>query len=230
MADERLVFYGITITDWLQGIGSLIGIIGGLWAVITLFRKDKDKQLQIDSLGKIAEQSEQHTRQLIYQVEQHRKSTSLLQEQVDIFRKSLELTVEVEDAKRKEEKIKKAQRAIDIQPNFEVFLPDKELIDRDTTLTFPLVNRGEKGKVVEIIELNGNNAKPNDASRNVFIDTGRILRLSFQAKQFGLTMLQVNTHVSLIIEDKDGNQHYQEIHGKGKNLNISQPKIFKDPN
>lgn len=63
-----LQFGGISITDWMQGIGSVIAIIGAIVGFFVLYRDSKEKQSQIDTLTKIAEETEKQTSQLISQV------------------------------------------------------------------------------------------------------------------------------------------------------------------
>ncbi len=47
---DSTIFYphGIQITDWVQALGALIAVIAGIFGFIKLFRKDKDKQIQIE--------------------------------------------------------------------------------------------------------------------------------------------------------------------------------------
>lgn len=72
---------GLPITDWIQAVGAVIAIIAGIWGFISLFKKDEDKQRQIDSLTKLAEESKNQTEQMINQIK-------LMREQTDLMKKS----------------------------------------------------------------------------------------------------------------------------------------------
>ncbi len=56
--EPQYLFGGISITDWIQSLGALIGILAAIGAFISLFFKDKDKQKQIDSLALLAKTSQ----------------------------------------------------------------------------------------------------------------------------------------------------------------------------
>lgn len=224
--DSSLVFYGIKITDWFQGLGALIAVIGGFWAFISLFRKDKNRAEQINSLISLSEQSKLQTRELINQVEQQRQSVTLLKEYVELVREGHELEVQnLENRKRREEKLEE-QRAMDSQPNFEFFREDTYLLNNDAAIYCAFINKGKQGRLVEIKELDGNNVKV-DQAEGEYIDNQKVMRLRIQPKQHGLTIPKVNTNLTLIFEDKDKRKHSQRLYGSGIYLSVERPKHLK---
>ena len=74
---------GLPITDWIQAVGAIIAIIAGIWGFISLFKKDEDKQRQIDSLTKLAEESKNQTKQMIEQIRLMREQTELMKKSGD---------------------------------------------------------------------------------------------------------------------------------------------------
>jgi hypothetical protein len=66
--------------DILQGIGAIIGVPGAIAAFILLFKRDKNKQKQLDSLKEIASKIEAQNETL-------QTSNELASEQIDVLRK-----------------------------------------------------------------------------------------------------------------------------------------------
>ncbi len=60
--------YGIALTDWIQAFAALIAIPGAIAGFIVLFRRDKSKQIQIDSLALLAEQQTEEVKLLTKQI------------------------------------------------------------------------------------------------------------------------------------------------------------------
>jgi hypothetical protein len=45
-----MTYSNLPITDWIQAIGIIFGFPAAMWSIISLFRKDKNRQIEIDSL------------------------------------------------------------------------------------------------------------------------------------------------------------------------------------
>ena len=45
------------ITDWVQAFGAVIAIVAGVWGFITLFKKDENKEKQINSLIELSKEN-----------------------------------------------------------------------------------------------------------------------------------------------------------------------------
>lgn len=50
-----IIYSDIPITDWIQAVGIIFGFPAALWSIIILFKKDKDRQIELESLSSLAQ-------------------------------------------------------------------------------------------------------------------------------------------------------------------------------
>src|SRR5450759_4763053 len=116
----KIVFDNLPFTDWVQTIGALIAIIAGIAGFVKLFKMDTDQQKQIDSLIKMAEQSEIQANQSINMVEYLHESNTLLSEQVTLLQKAISTWDKDADISQKRlEHEEKARKHLNL-PRFEL--------------------------------------------------------------------------------------------------------------
>lgn len=102
-----------SITDWLQAIGTIAGVPGAIVAFILLFKKDKEKQLQIDMLTNLVIEMNKQTQQFEYQTILMRESNDILKEQAQI---NNEVFIKDKEYKEKMEKLELRKIKLQIKP------------------------------------------------------------------------------------------------------------------
>jgi hypothetical protein len=111
-----------SVTDWVQAIGVIIALPISVAAVIKLFLKDKERDIQIKSLNKMAEEQHLSTENLIEQLEETRKQTLLMAENNEILRVQNEfqnsLLIRQEFTNQQKLELNKLKRRNEIKPNF----------------------------------------------------------------------------------------------------------------
>ena len=149
----QFIYGGIPITDWIQALGALIGVLGGVYAFYKLFMRDKDKEKQIDSLIKMAEQTTMQTQQLSNQAGHMEESNRLFREQIEVFKEGLLLQRTDQEQKEKEKEIERRLRKNDIKP---LFYQDNGS-GTNTNLRIDLKNKGGQSRILKIEMLEGTN-------------------------------------------------------------------------
>src|SRR5882762_6721081 len=109
-ATGQFIYGGIPITDWIQAIGALIGVVGGVYAFFKLFSRDNDKEKQINGLIKMVEQTTMQTQQLSNQSGHMEESNRLFKEQIQVFKEGLLLQRSDQEQKEREKEIEKGIR------------------------------------------------------------------------------------------------------------------------
>lgn len=216
-----------SITDWISAIGVLIAIPAGLWSIVNLFRKDKDKAEQIKSLTNIAQQSVNQTEQMKYQVQEMQESNSILLTQLELFEKSYLMNKEQFDISRNDAELEKRKRIQKIKPNFEFYNMKVALTDSQYHLK--IINKGETAVLIEGIEDDKNSVKVNiHSSLNYEIKTGIPVDITLTPKAHGLTMSQCYILFSVIYTDIDKNKYKQTIsRNVGNSIVVSPPESIE---
>jgi len=68
-----IIYSDLPITDWIQAIGIFLGFPAALWGIIKLFKKDKERQIEISSLASLAESQAKMIQMISEQIEIQRK-------------------------------------------------------------------------------------------------------------------------------------------------------------
>lgn len=188
----------LPITDWIQAVGAIIAIIAGIWGFISLFKKDEDKQRQIDSLTKLAEESKNQTQQMIEQIR-------LMREQTELMKKSGDR----EDLERKN----------NIKPSF-VYGGGQG--DSNGFLHHLRNDGNDKALVTSLVPINSNIDHANlDSRLPIFINPGKQIDLILRYK---IIHNQTDFKFELHFEDVDHNKYKQIISSKSGGILISLPE------
>ena len=67
------IYSDLPITDWIQAIGIFLGFPAALWGMIKLFKKDKERQIEISSLASLAESQTKITEKISEQIDIEKK-------------------------------------------------------------------------------------------------------------------------------------------------------------
>lgn len=211
---------GISITDWIQALAAFFAVLGAIYAFIKLFRKDKEKQMQIDSLTTLAGESENQTSQIANQVEQMIESNRLQTEYLKLFQESISIDKDASNLDQERKELEDKRRKIAIKPRFEFSTSLKTL----EYFKLNLINKGEKAIIKEFIELERNSVKHNikqwidkEVNRNERVD------ILFNPKPIGLSINECFVDVQIVYEDIDGGKYYQLISGPGSRVKINPP-------
>lgn len=213
--------FGIPITDWIQAFGAIIAIVGAIYAFVKLFIKDKEKQLQIDSLTKIAEENENQSIYLASQVEQMIESNKIQTEYLKLFQESAIANKDTAEIEKERIELEKKQRKISIKPQLKFSHGTKTPEYNKMTL----INKGgDKAKIIEFKELERNSVNHNikDWIEHE-IGKNQPLNFIFKPKPFGVMIDQCFADIEVIFEDIDGNKYYQLIDGPGNKIKVNPP-------
>jgi hypothetical protein len=224
-----------SITDWIQALGVLIGIPVAIWSIISLFRKDKEKEKQLNSLNNIASSQNNVVLKLSEQVEQltiqsshFQYQNSLMIEANDIMRKQLELQFEIfnhgKGAEAKRAEIERSKRISEIKPYFisSTSQASPEIFKLN------LENKGGDAKSLRIIELETKFVWFQQLPKDFNIEKFGVFNISGgpDANNTYYNAHNVTFEINLEFEDIDGNSYYQNVKRlqTGK-YTIDEPKI-----
>lgn len=109
-------------TDWIQAIGALITLPIAFFSIYKLFKKDTDKQSQLDSLKSMAASQSQHIQELSNQTQELKNQTEIQREFNDLFREQNSALRDIilydKDEKKALADIEKKKYLLSIRPQF----------------------------------------------------------------------------------------------------------------
>lgn len=225
------------ITDWIQAIGVLIGIPVGIWSIISLFRKDKEKEKQLNSLNGIASSQNNVVLKLTEQVEQltvqsnhFQYQNSLMIEANDIMKKQLELQYVIfnhgKDVEMKTQEIERSKQIAKIKP---YFISNTSQASQGK-FKLNLENKGGDAKNLRIIELETKFVCFDPISKDFNIEKFGVFNITGgpNPNNTYFDAHNVTFEINLEFDDIDGNSYYQNIKRlqTGKYI-IDEPKIRK---
>lgn len=211
-------FDEIPIADLIQAIGALIAIIAAIYSFIKLFKKDEDKQKQIDSLVKLAQESSNQTRQLIEQTNHMQKLNNLYEEQLVILRKSSEITISSHEDSAKEREIQNKIRKIKNAPKF-VY---QDAGGNRNLVSITFTNQGERAEIISI-----NHSMPNMSlilKGNKKIVSNKESFIIDVKSLIGGDLFSINLSFSIVYKDIEGNSFEQVVTGIFTSIKLADPK------
>ncbi|HUX61887.1 MAG TPA: hypothetical protein VMV32_11295 [Ignavibacteriaceae bacterium] len=224
-----------SITDWIQAFGVLIGIPVVIWSIISLFRKDIEKEKQLNSLNSIALSQNTVVLKLSEQVEQltiqsshFQYQNSLMIEANEIMKKQLELHYEIfnhgKDAENKRVDIERSKRISEIKPYF--IMNGSQASPESFKLD--LENKGGDAKNLKITELETKFAWFQQIPEDFNIEKSNVFSIygGPNANNTYYNAHNVTFEINLEFEDIDGHSYYQNIKRlQTEKYIINEPKI-----
>lgn len=196
---------------------SAIGSLATFGAFIFLFRRDKDKQEQIDKLTGIASVIEA-------QNETMKMSNDLMTQQVDIFRNTSILKNYDESALKDLKEIEEKKLKLSVKPN--LWLNGAGYKGHAGELKIDLNNKGEDAQLLEF-RLTSDDIILH--SQSLPYDLGKGQRRYIFGKQKGEKNIKNCEYIiDVIYADKLGNKYSTTIKGKGEYVSIIDSKEIKE--
>jgi hypothetical protein len=209
---SKIVYENLPITDWVQSVGALIAIIAAVIGFVKLFKRDTDRQKQIDSLIKLAEQSEIQANQLINMAEYLNQSNTLLSEQVSLLQEATSAWGKDADiALKRLEHEAKTHKHLNL-PRFEL----RRCIGHGTEVHQIFINKG-KLCTLEKVESLKNRGLCLLTQKNTIIDTGGEIEVKVI---FDTSIHSSELNFTIFFSDIESNHYIQHVHG-----NPMKPKI-----
>ena len=188
-----------------------VGVVGTLTAVIIslikLFRRDRDRQKQIDSLAAIAAESKNQTEIFLGQLK-------ILSEYIALYSKDVANSERVAE-------LSKKMRNSSIRPNFDR-LPQK--IGK-LSMVREFVNRGGLAKIIKIVAgpKNEVHVPAIDTYKEKTIKNGETWSITFTTNDNCHDKIKsCFVDLKILLEDEDHNKYEFNINGKANNLNYSE--------
>ncbi|MFC4210970.1 hypothetical protein ACFOWA_07245 [Pedobacter lithocola] len=192
-----------------QIIGAL-GALATIGAFIAVFRRDKDKQAQIEKLANIATI-------LKAQNESIKKQNELVQQEIDIFKESVNLKAGDQQAiiAIEEKKLK-----LSVQPN--LWLNGAGYKGYDGELSIDLNNKGEDAKLLEF-NLTSDDIVLHSLSLPWDLDKGE--RRNIYGRRVGEKHIKdAQYEIDVVYEDRLHNKYMMKIKGTGNSVKIVDTK------
>lgn len=188
---------------------SALGSLGTFGAFVYLFRRDKDKQTQIDKLASIATI-------LDSQNESMKIQNDLIAQQVDIFRNTGLLRENDQEALEKLKEIEEKRLRLSVKPN--LWLNGSGYSGHDGELKIDLNNKGEDAKLLEF-KIISNDIILHSLNLPWELDKGD-RRYIFGRKVGDKHIKDCEYEIDIIYQDKLENKYLSKIKGTGANAKI----------
>lgn len=201
-----------TISLIFQIIGA-IGSLATFGAFIFLFRRDKDKQSQIDKLTGIATILEA-------QNDTMKMQNDLIAQQVDIFRNTSILKGNDEQALTHLRQIEEKKLKLSVRPN--LWLNGAGYNGYDGELKIDLNNKGEDAKLLEF-KLTSDDIELHSLSLPYELEKGQ-RRYIFGRPKIDKHIQYCEYEIEVIYQDKLENNYSIRIKGTGANVKIIEAK------
>lgn len=226
-----------SITDLIQAIGISLGFPAAAWGIIQLFRKDKDKESQLNSLNDIAISQNSLIRKMTEQINELSKQTAQFEYQSLLFKESNELLKEQiklqndslisgKEHNEKNLELDKKKRKSEIRPFFKY----RSVQYSGNTLSLFLGNFGERAYLKEIEEIDTQNGDiqlpPNFIDKA--IENNQPITFTGFLKHGRLFGVNTEFEVNLKYVDEDHNLYKQNIKSDGSKFIIGNPEEIED--
>lgn len=194
----------IEIFEAIGVVGSLIAIIVSL---IKLFRKDRDRQKQIDSLTTIAKESKVQTDIFPGQLK-------ILTENNALYSKDLEISEKIRE-------LNKQMRKSNIKPDFDRLPSKLGKLNKEQIF----INKGGLATIIEIVPGSNNEVRilATETYKNKTIKKGEKWSIKFATSDKCHDKIKTcNADLKILLKDEDGNKYEFTIYGRVNNLKFSE--------
>jgi hypothetical protein len=200
----------------LFNILNALGSLATFLAFIFLFKKDKDKQAQIDRLTNIANVLEGQTEVMI-------KQNDLIAQQVDIFRNTSILKNQDDGAIKRLRDIEEQKLRLSVMPN--LWLNGASTKAYEGELKVDLNNKGETAVFHEVNLLSGDILLHNNRTPFEIEKGGR--RYIFAKAKEGKNINDCKYEIELKYKDSLSNDYISIIRGQGATVSRLETKEIK---
>lgn len=201
------------LSNFVFGIFSALGSVATFGAFVFLFRRDKDKQDQIDKLTGIV-------RVLETQNDLMKLHNELIAQQVDIFRNTSVLNIGDNIAFAELKEIEEKKLKLVVRPN--LWLNGAGYNVNTGELKIDLNNKGEDAVLMEFVN-HSNDIILHNEHLPYDLDKGGS-RYIFAKRSINKNMKDINYEIEVIYKDKLDNRFMIKIQGTGANVNIIERK------
>lgn len=208
----------IKVTDWLQAIGTLVAATGAIVAFVTLFKKDKQKQEQIDKLIEVTGELKNQTTQFAVQTEIMRESNTIFKEQVQLQN---DVLIDDKEYKNKMKEIKEREQKAKFRPIFKFDMGQSSA----KTLDITIKNYGEAAILRDFNTL-GDDKLFITTPKNITVVKNGAFHLTAQNNGED-NLHKVSKLIEVIVEDSIGTYYSQIFNVQGSQINIQEPKEIK---
>ncbi|MDN3594182.1 hypothetical protein [Zunongwangia endophytica] len=199
--------------DLIFNIFGAIGSLATFGAFLFLFRRDKDKQTQIDKLTGIATFLEA-------QNETMKDQNELISQQVEIFRNTSILKEQDDKALSELKAIEEKKLKLSVKPN--LWLNGAGYSGIDGELKIDLNNKGEEARLLEF-RLNSNDIILHSESLPYDLEKGQ-RRYIFGRQSGNIHIKDCEYEIDVVYQDKLENKYVSKIVGKGASAKITETK------
>jgi len=208
-----------SITDWIQAFGALIAIWAAIYSFLKLFRKDKDKNIQIQALIKLAESQSNINGTMILQLKEQEKQTSILKEFLDLFLQSEAKKSESADFQKKLFEIEQRRKRLDIRPMFSFSGGHSSGED----LHWKIRNEGKRGILKSIeVEEKGNTNFSNMSIERMMEPKMEYELVAKRTDGAGGNFIP-RFKINIFFEDVEGNKYKQSFECDAREKRVNEP-------
>jgi hypothetical protein len=222
-----------SITDWIQAIGIFLTIPSLVWGIFNLFRKDIDKQNQLNALSEISGSQNKMLLEMQKQVIELQKQSECLLDSNELLKEQIKIQNEAltndKDYKDRYIQLERMKRVSSIKPHFKASGNGFS----DSTLRASFINIGKRAYDFKVIKIEANNLSVFGTREPKIVETDQKIEINGErsAKVNG-EWPKYNATMKMEYYDEDKNRYEQEILigkdiGTGSNVKIGQP-ILKD--
>lgn len=210
----------MTWIDYAQAIGTILAFPTAAWGIVMLFKKDKEKQSQIDSLADLAEESKNQTEVFQGQLEKMEEGNRIQSEYLSKLSQLLASGQESAEIQKEQAITERRIRKNDIKP---------KIISRGGNATGnkgsqKFLNAGkESAKIISIEYGDKNDIKilNKDSLIDLELDPGKLHSFNWRGNRQEAGSWRNLFDLKVVVEDVDGNQYEYEIQGEGNHAKYS---------
>lgn len=210
-----------SITDWIQAATSIFIVIGTGISIYKLFKKDKQRDSQIEKIENLFEETKRQTDQFVQQTQIMKETLDLNKQQSNLLLDSNKLkSTTFNEYFEIEMKIRKH----DLMPRFS--FKRSISVGQNNSIELILVNTGKSARFLDIVFYGPKSIIWDiDRLRDTIVEQNETLILNGQLVNFKDIISVINFDIDLIFQDSIGTKYKQKVirTDKGRNYKFSLP-------